>query len=267
MAPHQDSLPLPLRPGRALARAAAFRLRSGWVQGGRYRPWPTERGRRGPPFGRPHNRWRGWLVRNRRLAAALLLCIAAGLAVQQLTPEPAASVPVVAAVRDLPAGQVLAADDVRVVAAPAVLVPDGSFRNESGLLGQQLAVAVRRGQLMTDTHLLGPGLLAGSLPGSAAVPLRMADASSVRLLSPGQLVNIIVTRGNGLDEPAESQVLAAAVPVLWTSGDGGAADHWLGSTGTDGLVVVAAAGDQAKVLAGASTQGNLFFVLVGTAPG
>ncbi len=269
MATYQDLPWLPPEACRALPRGAAFRLRAAWERRGHDRPWPTERGHPGAPLGRPRrSRWRGWLVRNRRLSAALLLCVAAGLAVQQLTPEPAASVPVAAAVLDLPAGKVLAAEDIRVVAAPAALVPDGNFKDASALLGQQLAVAVRKGQLVTDTHLLGPGLLVGTTPGSAAVPLRMADASSVRFLSPGQLVNIIQTRGNGLGEPAESRVLASAVPVLWTSGNGGAAENWLGSAdGTDGLVVIAAAGDQARVLAGASMQGSLFFVLVGAAPG
>jgi hypothetical protein len=50
--------------------------------------------------------------------------------------------------------------------------------------------------------------------------------------------------------------------VLWTSGQAGKTGQWLGTGETDGLMVVAANPEQARRLAGASTQGKLFFVLV-----
>ena len=118
-----------------------------------------------------------------------------------------------------------------------------------------------------SAQLLGPGLLAGTPPGSAAVPLRMADPSSIQLVSPGQLVNVVLTKANGYDQQSPSEVLASAVPVLWTSGQGGKTGQWLGTGETDGLIVVAADPEQAARLAGASTQGKLFFVLVGPQSG
>jgi hypothetical protein len=139
----------------------------------------------------------------------------------------------------------------------------GFLDQESELAGKQLAAPLRKGQLLTDAQLLGPGLLAGTPPGSAAVPLRMADPSSIQLVSPGQLVNVVLTAANGFDQQAPSEVLATAVPVLWTSGKGGQSGQWLGTAETDGLIVVAANAEQAARLAGASTQGKLFFVLVG----
>ena len=158
---------------------------------------------------------------------ALLLCIAAGITVQQLTPAPAYTVSAFAAARDLPAGETLGPDDLTVLSVPRGLVPAGSYGSNDSLQGKQLAVALRKGQLLSDSQLLGPGLLAGSPPGTAAVPLRMADPASIQLLSPGQLVNVVMTTGNGFDQPAASQVLAAAVPVLWTSGHGSeAANGW-----------------------------------------
>jgi hypothetical protein len=95
----------------------------------------------------------------------------------------------------------------------------------------------------------------------------MADPASIQLLSPGQLVNVVLTTGDALGQPSASQVLAAAVPVLWTSGHGSGAGEWLAAGDTEGLMVVAADADQAGRLAGASTQGKLFFVLVGAVPG
>jgi pilus assembly protein CpaB len=218
--------------------------------------------------GRPPGRRLGpWLGRNRRLAIALLLCLAAAVAVHQLTPAPADSVTALAAARDLPAGASLTASDIAERQVPPGVMAAGSLRVHADAEGKQLAAPLRKGQLLTDAQLLGPGLLAGTPPGSAAVPLRMADPSSIQLVSPGQLVNVVLTGANGYDRQAPSEVLATAVPVLWTSGQGGKTGEWLGTGETDGLIVVAADPGQAARLAGASTQGKLFFVLVGPPAG
>ncbi len=153
------------------------------------------------------------------------------------------------------------------VQVPPGMIAAGSIRSNAEAKGKQLAAPLRKGQLLTDAQLLGPGLLAGTPPGSAAVPLRMADPSSIQLVSPGQLVNVVLTGTNGYDQQAPSEVLATAVPVLWTSGQGGKTGEWLGTGETDGLIVVAAHPEQAARLAGASTQGKLFFVLVGPPTG
>lgn len=203
-----------------------------------------------------------WVGRNRRLIAALLLCLAAGLAVQQLTPAPPPTVTAWAAAGDLPAGRLLTAGDLTAVQVPPGVLADAAV-DPSMAEGQQLGVALSRGQLLSSSFFVGPGLLTGTPPGSAAVPLRMADAASIQLVSPGQLVNVVLTGGNGYEQAATSQVLAAHVPVLWTSARGGKSGQWLGAGDTDGLMVVAADPEQSRKLAGASTQGKLFFVLVG----
>ena len=172
-----------------------------------------------------------------------------------------------AAARDLPAGSSLSPSDVAEVQVPPGMIGAGSLQVTAEAAGKQLAAPLRKGQLLTDAQLLGPGLLAGTPPGSAAVPLRMADPSSIQLVSPGQLVNVVLTSANGYDQQAASEVLATAVPVLWTSGQGGKTGEWLGTGETDGLIVVAADPGQAARLAGASTQGKLFFVLVGPPSG
>ena len=235
-----------LRPGRAASRYPRTPRRSGRA------------GRRPSAV-----RFGGWLSRNRRLAVALLLCAAAAITVHQLTPAPVYTVTALAAARDLPAGSAMAASDLAHVQVPPDMMAAGFLDEESELAGKQLAAPLRKGQLLTDAQLLGPGLLAGTPPGSAAVPLRMADPSSIQLVSPGQLVNVVLTAANGFDQQAPSEVLAASVPVLWTSGKGGQSGQWLGTAETDGLIVVAASAEQAARLAGASTQGKLFFVLVG----
>ena len=252
-----------------MAHRSRRALFSRWTPHSESAPPGLPRGPFRPGAGRTYparRRFRGWTNRHRRLAIALLLCLAAGIAVHQLTPAPDVTVPAWAAARDLPAGRVLDATDVAAVQVPPGVVPAGSLGHEA-LQGKQLAVALRKGQLFSDTQLVGPGLLAGSPPGSAAVPLRMADPASIQLVSPGQLVNVVMTSGDGYGKAAESRVLASKVPVLWTSARGGRAGPWLDAGETDGLMVVAADRDQARKLAGSSTQGKLFFVLVGAGSG
>lgn len=193
---------------------------------------------------------------------ALLLCVAAGIAVHQLTPASEKRVQVLAAARNLPAGSSLGAADLLPLDVPPDMAVPGAFPAGAGFSGRQLASPLQKGQIPTEAQLLGPGLLTGAPAGSAAVPLRIADPESVRLLSPGQLITVVLTGAGGFEESRKSEVLATAVPVLWTSAQGGKPGQWLGTGETDGLVVVAAGPAEAEKLAGASTQGKLFFVLV-----
>lgn len=213
--------------------------------------WP---GRPGPAA-----KWSLWLRRRRRLAVALLLCLACGIAVHQLTPAEEPRTHALAAARDLPAGTRLAAGDLKRVAVPADSTPRGMFTDPESIIGKQLASPLRQGQVPTEAQMLGPGLLVGTAPGTAAVPLRLADPSSIQLLAAGQIINVVQTQA---DAGAQGEVLAAAVPVLWTSAKGGSAGQWLGTGDSEGLIVVAADSEQARKLAGSSTQGKLFFVLV-----
>lgn len=206
---------------------------------------------------------RRFLRRHYRLLAALLLCAAAALVVHHFTPAPPPTDAVVVAAADLPAGTVLSAADLTLAQLPAGAVPAGSAFSTQPLVGQRLATALRAGSPVFDTSIVGPGLLAGAPHGTVAVPVRPADPSTVQLVSPGQLVDIVLSSGNGFDEPAGSTVLARAVPVLWKADDGGASPTLLGSQEPDGLVVVAAAPSDATNLAGASSRGNIFLVLVG----
>ncbi|CAM3194789.1 hypothetical protein PSET11_01816 [Arthrobacter ulcerisalmonis] len=167
-----------------------------------------------------------------------------------------------AASRDLPAGTTLLASDIAGIRVPLELAGSGYVRDASLLAGKQLAAPARKGQLLTDSQLLGPGLLAGTVAGTSAVPLRLADPASIQLVSPGQRVTIVLTSTDGSSAQGPSNVLATNVPVLWTSAQGGSGGQWLGTSDTEGLLVVAATAEQAPQLAGASTRGKLFFVLV-----
>ena len=166
--------------------------------------------------------------------------------------------------RDLPAGHSLAAVDLTVAQVSPEMVPAGSLSepgSSGSWVGRHVSGPVRRGEVMTDAALLGEELLIGSPPGSQAVPLRLTDAATVQLLRQGQLVNVVLSASLGIDGPTSNEVLARAVPVLWTP-TLAATSGLLPGPEMDGLVVVAATAEQAALLAGASARGKIFLVMV-----
>jgi Flp pilus assembly protein CpaB len=134
--------------------------------------------------------------------------------------------------------------------------------------GRVLAGPMRKGEPLTDTRLVGPGLLSGYGPELVAVPVRIADAESVRLLHPGDRIDVLVGQVSvdgavdGDAEASDRQVRAvvSSVPVIAipreSSGD-------QSGPGDGALVVVAARRDQAAALSGLSPESRWSFVIVG----
>lgn len=214
--------------------------------------------RQGVPLG---YRLRRMVHRRKRLVACLLLSAAAGVTVEALVGDGTPTTPVISASRDLAVGTVLSETDLTLVDLPADTLASQGFARADELVGQRLAVPLPKGFPLPATALVGEGLLTGTAPGTVAVPLRPADASTVRLLAPGQLVDVILRTGNGYDVAADSTVLARAAPVLWTAPGGSAAGVWGSGGDDDGLVVVAAGQEEAAALAGASSAGDVHLIL------
>lgn len=208
-------------------------------------------------------RSRRYATRHRRPLAGLLTGAAVLLLFQFLIPAPDAGQPALVAAADLPAGHTLAQSDLATIELPAGLVPPDHFRpGQPGPAGSRLAVPILAGSLVTNSALVGPGLLAGAPAGSVAVPVRPSDPSTVRLVGPGQHVNVVLSSDTGLDRPAATKVLARNVTVLWTSDIGGSSGAWPGTNDDGGLVVVAARPEVAAELAAAAHLGQVFLVLV-----
>ncbi len=206
------------------------------------------------------HRWRRTLHRHRRLLACLLFCAAAGVAVEAAVGDEPASTPVVSAARDLAAGTVISESDVMILRVPEEAAVGGVLEDAGLVLGQQLASPLLQGAHVYPTSLVGEGLLTGTAPGTVAVPLRPADPATVQLLVPGQLVDVVLSTGDSYDATAHSTVLARSVSVLWTD-SGASGGSWPGADSEGGLVVVAAGADDAAVLAGSSSSGDVHLVL------
>lgn len=149
------------------------------------------------------------VLARRRLLAALLVAVAVAAGVRAATAPPPPSVPVLTAARDLPAGSVLAADDLVTVAYAAGTRPTGATADAGTVLGETLAAPMRRGEPVTDVRLVGPALTAPD-PDRQAVPVRLPDAAAVALLRPGDRVDLVATDPEG----AGSRLVVAGVPVL-----------------------------------------------------
>ena len=144
----------------------------------------------------------------RRAGAGALALLALALAVAPTGDSD--GVPVVVAAADIAAGATVRAADLSVRRWPSELAPAGALADPAGADGRVLVGAARSGEAITDVRLAGPAAALGGTAGSAAVPVRLADAGVAALLVPGSRVDV-VTVGAQSGEPV---VLATAAGVL-----------------------------------------------------
>ncbi|HEU4911824.1 MAG TPA: Flp pilus assembly protein CpaB [Actinomycetes bacterium] len=197
--------------------------------------------------------------RHRRLLAAGLLAGSVALGMNAVAPPPPPSTPVLVAAHDLTAGQQLDAPDVATVRMDPGTVPDGALADEKDVHGRTVVSAVRRGEPLTDLRLVGPAAVDGLGPGLVAVPVRVADADEVRLVRPGDLVDVLAAGADGAGSSA--RLVASAVRVLTAPRT--AANRFGGELGSGGLVVLATTSQTAARLAGAAVTERLSLILRG----
>ncbi|WP_183093557.1 SAF domain-containing protein [Nocardioides stalactiti] len=172
--------------------------------------------RRSPATGSPlarvrdlATRLRRAVLRRRRPLAALLAAGAVGAGVHAIAPPPPATVTVLVATRDLPAGASLAADDLHPSAVEERDVPDGAVTDPDRATDAVLASPLRRGEPLTDVRLVGAGLVAAA-PATVATPLRLSDAAQAALLTVGDVVDLLATD----PEARTTETIAHDVVVL-----------------------------------------------------
>lgn len=183
------------------------------------------------------------VLARRRLLAGLLTAVAVAAGLHTTRAAPPAEVQVLVAAHDLPAGVVIAVDDVRRVGFAPGSVPEGVARDPAG---RTLAAPLRAGEPLTDVRLVGPALTDG-YPGLVAVPVRLPDPGMAGLLRVGDRVDLISADPQG----RSAETIADDVPVLAlpdTPAEVGAA----GLTGR--LVVVGAQPSEVARIADASVR-------------
>jgi Flp pilus assembly protein CpaB len=202
------------------------------------------------------------LWRGRRLglaAAVVALCL---LVARQLAPPPEATEPVVVTAREVPAGGVLAAADLRIARLPHRLAPDGAMTDLAELRGHELLIDLPRG-VPVVASMLDDGRFGRVAPaGTVTVPVRLVDAAVTRLLRPGDRIDLVAP---GYDPDGTSAVVVAQGAVVLdvvAPDDADAGDLWgAADEGSDAITVVAVSPEEGHRLAG-SGWGSLGAVLV-----
>ncbi len=207
-----------------------------------------------------------WVRRNRRGVAAACAALAVLMLGLALMPAPVPTVAVVVAAEDLTPGRRLAGADLRVAQVAAELRPAGTADDPGTLVGRVLAAPVSRGEPVSELRLVAPSG-GGWVPpsGTAAIPVRFADAEAAALLSPGMRLDLLQGRAPSDDLLGDTmaRVVAEGVLVLGLA----EVDSQEGllqapTLGTGPLVVLAATRAQALAIAGAQAGGSLTFALV-----
>lgn len=190
---------------------------------------------------------------HRRAVGALLAALSVLAIAQWLSGPQGPTVPVVVAALEVPAGNSLTADDVRIEYVPRDVVPGGALDSPDEALGRMAAVTLAPGTL------LQPALFttARDAPeGRSIVPIRLPDPALRTLLGPGDPVTLIVIA----DEQAEVLTGDARVAGVPES----AASTGLGiSAEDDDLVLVEVPNGEAPVVAALGQSGQLSIVLGG----
>jgi Flp pilus assembly protein CpaB len=188
-------------------------------------------------------RLRHAVLRRRRLLAALLTAVAVAAGLHSVAAPPPATVRVSVAARDLPAGEILSADDlVRADFAPGS-VPDDLAGDA---VGRTLAAPLRRGEPVTAVRLVGP-LLTDGTPGLVATPVRLPDSGMVALLEVGDRIDLVAAD----PQAGDAEVVASDLPVLALPHD----DEASAAAGLPGrLVVVGATPEEVGPIAAAAVR-------------
>jgi len=188
------------------------------------------------------------LRRHRSAVAGLCAAGAVLTALPLVAPAPAATTTVLVATRDLSPGTPLTEADVRAVAFPEALLPEGALTDRPTAVGRSVGGPVREGEPLTDVRLLGSGLLHRT--GLVAVPVRLADGATAALLRAGDRVDVLAASTSSDRPVARAVTVAPAVQVLAVPKD-------QETTGDGALVVVAATPDIAARLAAAAVTSRL----------
>lgn len=201
----------------------------------------------------PPGLWRA-AVRRRLLLAAAAAAASVACALTALAPPAPVTAAVLVAADDLGAGRVLTAEDLRIQRLPRDAVPRGALSDPGRLVGQVLAGPARGGEPLTDVRILGPDLLAGYGASMVATAVRVADAGTLALVRPGDVVDLHASSLSAAGT-ATARTVATGVRVITVPGEGSAA------TGEGALLIVGATSGTAERLSAAADVARISAVL------
>lgn len=194
----------------------------------------------------------------RRWLAAGATAAAVASALQVLAPQPEAGRPVVVAARDVPAGAALQRADLTLAARPPGELPEAAVARVDDAVGRVVSAPLTAREVLTDSRLVGPGLLLGQPPSAVAAPVRVADPAAAALLHAGSRVDVLVA----VEGARRARTVARGATVL-ARPQASEAGHLLApdDASSGGLVLLAVDDSTAAALAQSAAAGPLSVVL------
>lgn len=160
-------------------------------------------------------RIRRFVLWHRRSLAAIAAALCVLTVTSALAPASPAGAPVVVALRSIPAGATITADDVTTRAVPPGLVPAQPLTSVDAAIGDTAAVALEAGTIVGRSFLLD----AAPVPaGMRLVPVRLPDADLARLLRTGDRVSVVAPDATGTIKIVAAGLRVAAIPRPAESG-------------------------------------------------
>jgi pilus assembly protein CpaB len=154
----------------------------------------------------------GW---PRRLTAVVCLALAGVTALhghdRAVAADPA---PVVVTARDLPAGTILRAGDIRLSRWNPEQIPPRAVRSLDRAIGATIAAGMDRGEPVTTARIRGPGITTGLAAGLVAVTVTITGPSTLALIRAGDRVDLLAATPADADAVRPARIVASAVRVL-----------------------------------------------------
>lgn len=170
--------------------------------------------------------------------------------------------PVVVAARDVAAGAVLTARDVRVKSWPDDLRPVGALTRAADVIGRHVGAAVRAGEPLTAARLVGAALTSGLAANLRAVPVEVSGTGFVQA---GDAVDLLVSDppDAAATGPPVAHLLAQNARVLAVTSTSSADSSAGGDPDTVGIVVAV---DQGTALRIAAASGRALLATLRNPP-
>lgn len=176
-----------------------------------------------------------------RVLCALLAGGAVWLLASQWLPVPEdLGEPVVVAVRDLPIGTTVAAEDLRLERRPGPSLPAQVLDRVDAGVGRVTAGPVGAGEVVTPARFRGPAQLAGLPADRVAVSVLPVESGLLAVIRPADRV-VVLAAGTGQTVAPDATVLSVDVPAAGVLGQTSAAGA--------GHVVLALTRDEARTVA------------------
>jgi Flp pilus assembly protein CpaB len=197
------------------------------------------------------------IVRYRRSIAASLAGLGTLIALSLVIPSPGSQTKVLVATGPLSAGTTLTASDFTQSTLPDDLAWSTLQGDPSDLVGRVLAHSIATNQPISNSDLIGSGLLAG-LPGNhVAVSLPVSASTSSALLNVGNVIDVYGSSNDGLN----TGVLIASRARILAIPSSGKSSMFSGGSTTSSIIVGVDSVAAISIAGNISNQGFMIALL------